>query len=125
MISKVPSNLNLSLIPLMILFLSCWCEISNLSPLSFSAQMKLVKGLQPLEFPEKGTVTFSVEVSHEDVEGTWQKDGVRLKPAPNITMGAQGKKEDDLEDAGLISFEAEGINSSGRLTVTGIGWCKV
>ncbi|XP_015705892.1 obscurin-like, partial [Coturnix japonica] len=53
-------------------------------------QMKLVKGLQPLEFPEKGTVTFSVEVSHEDVEGTWQKDGVRLKPAPNITMDSEG-----------------------------------
>ncbi|XP_021244944.1 obscurin isoform X10 [Numida meleagris] len=87
-------------------------------------QIKLVKGLQPLEVSEKGTVTFLVEVSHEDVEGTWQKDGVRLKPAPNITMGVQGKKHSltlssvTLEDAGLISFKAEGIHSSGRLTVT-------
>uniref|UniRef100_A0A669QNP8 Obscurin n=1 Tax=Phasianus colchicus TaxID=9054 RepID=A0A669QNP8_PHACC len=86
-------------------------------------QIKLVKGLQPLEVSEKGTVTFSVEVSHEDVEGTWQKDGVRLKPAPNIMMGVQGKKHSltlssvTLEDAGLISFKAEGINSTGRLTV--------
>lgn len=84
-----------------------------------------MKGLQPLEVSEKGTVTFSVEVSHEDVEGTWQKDGVRLKPAPNVTMGVQGKKHSltlssvTLEDAGLISFKAEGIHSSGRLTVIG------
>ncbi|XP_035173163.1 obscurin isoform X5 [Oxyura jamaicensis] len=87
-------------------------------------QIKLVKGLQPLEVSEKGTVTFEVEVSHEDVEGTWQKDGVRLKPAQNISMGVQGKKHSltlssvTLEDAGLISFKADGIHSSGRLTVT-------
>ncbi|XP_059694276.1 obscurin isoform X5 [Haemorhous mexicanus] len=86
-------------------------------------QIKLVKGLQPLEVAEKGTVTFEVEVSHEDVEGTWQKDGVRLKPAPNVSFGVLGKKHSltlssvALEDAGLISFKAEGINSSGRLTV--------
>uniref|UniRef100_A0A674GNH5 Obscurin n=1 Tax=Taeniopygia guttata TaxID=59729 RepID=A0A674GNH5_TAEGU len=87
-------------------------------------QIKLVKGLQPLEVAEKGTVTFEVEVSHEDVEGTWQKDGVRLKPATNVSFGVLGKKHSltlssvALEDAGLISFKAEGINSSGKLTVT-------
>uniref|UniRef100_A0A803VK92 Obscurin, cytoskeletal calmodulin and titin-interacting RhoGEF n=1 Tax=Ficedula albicollis TaxID=59894 RepID=A0A803VK92_FICAL len=88
-------------------------------------QIKLVKGLQPLQVVEKGSVTFEVEVSHEDVEGTWQKDGVRLKPAPNVSFSVLGKKHSltlssvALEDAGLISFKAEGINSSGRLTVTG------
>ncbi|XP_010016327.1 PREDICTED: obscurin-like, partial [Nestor notabilis] len=87
-------------------------------------QIKLVKGLQHLEVSEKGTVTFEVEVSHEDVEGTWQKDGVRLNPAPNINIGVLGKKHSltlssvTLEDAGLISFKAEGIFSSGRLTVS-------
>ncbi|XP_053913944.1 obscurin isoform X11 [Cuculus canorus] len=87
-------------------------------------QIKLVKGLQPLEVSEKGTVTFEVEVSHEDVEGIWQKDGVRLKPAPNISFRVQGKKHSltlssvTLEDAGLISFKADGIHSSGMLTVT-------
>ena len=84
-----------------------------------------MKGLQPLEVSEKGTVTFEVEVSHEDVEGTWQKDGVRLKPSPNISFGVLGKKHSltlssvTLEDAGLISFKADGIHTSGRLTVTG------
>ncbi|KAF2987667.1 hypothetical protein EK904_013941 [Melospiza melodia maxima] len=86
-------------------------------------QIKLVRGLQPLEVAEKGTVTFEVEVSHEDVEGTWQKDGVRLKPSPNVSFGVLGKKHSltlssvALEDAGVISFKAEGISSSGRLTV--------
>ncbi|XP_010078143.1 PREDICTED: obscurin, partial [Pterocles gutturalis] len=86
-------------------------------------QIKLVKGLQPIEVSEKGTVTFEVEVSHEDVEGTWQKDGVRLKPSANISIGVLGKKHSltlssvTLEDAGLFSFKADGIHSSGRLTV--------
>lgn len=88
-------------------------------------QIKLVKGLQPLQVSEKGTVTFEVEVSHEDVEGIWQKDGVRLKPSPNVSIAVLGKKHSltlssvTLEDAGLISFKADGIHSSGRLTVTG------
>lgn len=77
-------------------------------------------------------------MSHEDVEGTWQKDGVRLKPAPNISIDVQGKKHSltlssvTLDDAGLISFKGDGIHSSGKLTVTGTqtdpevscpGWC--
>uniref|UniRef100_A0A8B9QX89 Ig-like domain-containing protein n=1 Tax=Anas platyrhynchos TaxID=8839 RepID=A0A8B9QX89_ANAPL len=79
--------------------------------------------LQPVEVSEKGTVTFEVELSHEDVEGTWQKDGVRLKPAPNIIMDVQGKKHSltlssvTLEDAGLISFKADGIHSVRELPV--------
>uniref|UniRef100_A0A8D0F1L4 Obscurin n=1 Tax=Strix occidentalis caurina TaxID=311401 RepID=A0A8D0F1L4_STROC len=97
------------------------------APISFRKkleQIKLVKGLQSLQVSEKGTVTFEVEVSHEDVEGIWQKDGVRLKPSPNISIGVLGKKHSltlssvTLEDTGLISFKADGIHSSGRLTVT-------
>ncbi|XP_062424693.1 obscurin isoform X1 [Rhea pennata] len=87
-------------------------------------KIKLVKGLQPIKVCEKGTVTFVVEVSHEDVEGIWQKDGVRLKPSPNVHVDVMGKKHSltlssvNLEDAGLISFKADGIHSSGRLDVT-------
>lgn len=90
-----------------------------------------MKGLQSLEVSENGTVTFEAEVSHEDVEGVWQKDGVRLKPSPNISIGVLGKKHSltlssvTLEDAGLISFKADGIHSSGRLTVTGTQTPKV
>lgn len=103
--------------------LSVW-DLQHL--LVFSVrQIKLVKGLQPLQVSEKGTVTFEVEVSHEDVEGIWQKDGVRLKPSPNVNIAVLGKKHSltlssvTLEDAGLISFKADGIHSSGKLTVTG------
>lgn len=88
-------------------------------------QIKLVKGLQPLEAREKGTVTYELELSHEDVEGSWMKDGLKLKPAENCHMSVLGKKHSltlsslKLEDSGLISFKAEGIHSSGRLIVTG------
>uniref|UniRef100_A0A8C3F909 Obscurin n=1 Tax=Chrysemys picta bellii TaxID=8478 RepID=A0A8C3F909_CHRPI len=87
-------------------------------------QIKLVKGLQPLEAREKGTVTFELELSHEDVEGSWMKDGLKLKPGENCHISVLGKKHSltfsslKLEDSGLISFKAEGIHSSGRLIVT-------
>ncbi|XP_010219329.1 PREDICTED: obscurin-like, partial [Tinamus guttatus] len=87
-------------------------------------KITLVKGLQPVEVCEKGTATFEVEVSHEGVEGIWQRDGVRLKPSPNVRIDVVGKKHLltlsslTLEDAGLISFKANGTHSSGTLDVT-------
>ncbi|XP_074841400.1 obscurin isoform X2 [Carettochelys insculpta] len=87
-------------------------------------KVKLVKGLQPLEVHEKETGTFELELSHEDVEGSWMKDGLKLKPGENCHMSVLGKKHSltlsslKLEDSGLISFKAEGIHSSGRLVVT-------
>ncbi|KAG6929398.1 obscurin, cytoskeletal calmodulin and titin-interacting RhoGEF, partial [Chelydra serpentina] len=87
-------------------------------------QVKLVNGLQPLEAREKGTVIFELELSHEDVEGSWMKDGLKLKPGENCHISVLGKKHSltlsslKLEDSGLISFKAEGIHSSGRLIVT-------
>ncbi|XP_019399214.1 PREDICTED: obscurin [Crocodylus porosus] len=86
-------------------------------------QINLVKGLKPVEVSEKGTATFEVELSHEDVEGTWMKDSVRLKPGANVEVRVQGKRHFlklsslKLEDAGLVSFKAEGIHTSGRLTI--------
>ncbi|XP_025067417.1 obscurin isoform X16 [Alligator sinensis] len=86
-------------------------------------QISLVKGLKPVEVSENGTATFEVELSHEDVEGTWMKDSVRLKPGANVEMRVQGKRHFlklsslKLEDAGLVSFKAEGIHTSGRLTI--------
>uniref|UniRef100_A0A8C8RNK2 Ig-like domain-containing protein n=1 Tax=Pelusios castaneus TaxID=367368 RepID=A0A8C8RNK2_9SAUR len=79
--------------------------------------------LNPLEVCEKGTTTYELELSHEDVEGSWMKDGLKLKPGENCHMSVLGKKHSltlsslKLEDSGLISFKAEGIHSSGRLVV--------
>ncbi|XP_019363471.1 PREDICTED: obscurin [Gavialis gangeticus] len=86
-------------------------------------QINLVKGLKPVEVSEKGTAAFEVELSHEDVEGTWMKDSMRLKPGANVEVRVQGKRHFlklsslKLEDAGLVSFKAEGIHTSGRLTI--------
>ncbi|KAK9396008.1 obscurin [Crotalus adamanteus] len=85
--------------------------------------IKLIKGLQPMDVHEKESVTFEVELSHEDVEAVWMKDGLRLKSQDNCQITAQGKKHSltltslTLEDSALISFKAEGIHTTGRLSV--------
>ncbi|XP_029444171.1 obscurin isoform X11 [Rhinatrema bivittatum] len=86
-------------------------------------QIKVVKGLQDVEAPEKDTATFQVELSHEDVEGSWMKDGLKLKPDEHCRITVLGKRHAmtlsalKLEDSGLISFKAEGLHSSGKLVV--------
>ncbi|KAJ6655088.1 hypothetical protein lerEdw1_005992 [Lerista edwardsae] len=86
--------------------------------------IKLVKGLQPMDVHETEAVTFEVELSHENVEVIWMKDGLRLKAKANCCINVQGKKHSltlsslALEDSGLISFKAEGIHTTGRLTVS-------
>uniref|UniRef100_G1KFS2 Obscurin, cytoskeletal calmodulin and titin-interacting RhoGEF n=1 Tax=Anolis carolinensis TaxID=28377 RepID=G1KFS2_ANOCA len=85
--------------------------------------IKVVKGLQPMDVHEKEAVTFEVELSHENVEGTWMKDGLRLKPKENCLISAKGKKHSltlsklAMEDSGLIAFKAEGVHTTGRLNV--------
>nr|XP_060639352.1 obscurin-like [Anolis sagrei ordinatus] len=85
--------------------------------------IKVVKGLQPMDVHEKDSVTFEVELSHEDVEGTWMKDGLRLKPKENCLISAKGKKHSltlsklAMEDSCLIAFKAEGVHTTGRLNV--------
>ncbi|KAL8164796.1 UNVERIFIED_CONTAM: hypothetical protein K2H54_006969, partial [Gekko kuhli] len=86
--------------------------------------IKLVKGLQQVDVHEKDCATFEVELSHENVEATWMKDGLRLKSQDNCRIGVQGKKHSltlsslALEDSGIVSFKAESVHSTGRLTVT-------
>ncbi|XP_042333180.1 obscurin isoform X8 [Sceloporus undulatus] len=85
--------------------------------------IKVVKGLQPMDVHEKDAVTFEVELSHENVEGTWMKDGVRLKAKEKCLISVQGKKHSltlsslAIEDSGLIAFKAEGVHTTGRLNV--------
>ncbi|ETE72309.1 Obscurin, partial [Ophiophagus hannah] len=76
-----------------------------------------------MDVHEKESVTFEVELSHEDVEAVWMKDGLRLKSQDNCQISIQGKKHSltlsslTLEDSALISFKAEGIHTTGRLNV--------
>ncbi|MEE6467486.1 hypothetical protein FKM82_007266 [Ascaphus truei] len=89
-------------------------------------QVKLVKGLRDVEIHEKDTATFELELSHEDVEGWWTKDGLKFKPTDSCKITAKGTKHWltlsslKLEDSGLISFKSEGIQTSAKLSIKGI-----
>uniref|UniRef100_A0A8C5DBU7 Obscurin n=1 Tax=Gouania willdenowi TaxID=441366 RepID=A0A8C5DBU7_GOUWI len=56
------------------------------------------------------TVTLEVELSQPDVEGTWTKDGTKLRRGTNCLISALGPKHTVTlsnlrrEDAGLVSF---------------------
>lgn len=84
-----------------------------------------MKGLKETKAYETETVTFEVELSHADVEGSWNKDGAKLKSGSNCRITTLGKKHNLTlsnlmkEDAGLISFQAEGVHSSAKLIVAG------
>ena len=48
------------------------------------------KALGDQETFERETASFEVELSHADVEGVWQKDGIRVKPITNGASAATG-----------------------------------
>ncbi|MEQ2267024.1 hypothetical protein XENORESO_000604 [Xenotaenia resolanae] len=70
------------------------------------------------------TVTLEVELNQADVEGSWNRDGAKLKPGANCHITILGKKHTltlsnlKREDAGTISFQAEGVHTSSKLIVT-------
>lgn len=66
-----------------------------------------------------------MELSHTDVEGIWQKDGIRVKPNNHWRVSTNGLVHSltlshlTLEDTGTIVFSAEGVRCTSRLTVKG------
>nr|XP_019962682.1 PREDICTED: obscurin isoform X8 [Paralichthys olivaceus] len=87
-------------------------------------KIQVIKGLKETKAHETETVTFEVELSQADVEGSWTRDGAKLKPGANCRFTALGKKHAltlsnlKKDDAGTISFQAEGVHTSGKLLVT-------
>ncbi|KAI2663414.1 Obscurin-like protein 1 [Labeo rohita] len=81
------------------------------------------KGLMDIETFERETASFEVELSHADVEGVWQKDGLRIKPNNNWRVSCNGRVHGltlsnlNLEDTGSIIFSAEGLRTTARLVV--------
>ncbi|KAL3988587.1 [heparan sulfate]-glucosamine 3-sulfotransferase 6 [Sarotherodon galilaeus] len=104
------------------------CEtLDDKTQAKLSVEMKkiqVIKGLTETKARETETVTLEVELSQANVEGSWNRDRVKLKSGPNCHITAQGKKHiltlSNLkqEDAGMISFQAEGVHTSGKLIVT-------
>lgn len=88
-------------------------------------KIQVIKGLTETKAHETETVTLEVELSQADVEGSWTRDGAKLKSGANCRYTALGKKHSltlsnlKREDAGTIIFQAEGVHVSGKLIVTG------
>ncbi|OCT75409.1 hypothetical protein XELAEV_18030588mg [Xenopus laevis] len=86
-------------------------------------QVKVAKGLKDVEVHEKDSATFELELSHEDVEGFWMKDGIKLKPSDTCKITVKGKKHSltlsslKMDDSGPVVFKSEGLQSSAKLTV--------
>ena len=86
------------------------------------------KALGDQETFERETASFEVELSHADVEGVWQKDGIRVKPNNQWRVSSNGLVHGltlsnlTLEDSGTIMFSGEGVRTSARLTVKGDQW---
>ncbi|XP_073720236.1 obscurin isoform X42 [Misgurnus anguillicaudatus] len=87
-------------------------------------KIQVVKGLKEMKVKENDTVTMEVELSKADVEGSWSKDGKKLRVASNILISALGNKHSltmsqlKLSDGGTITFQAEDVHTSGKLIIT-------
>ncbi|TRY90214.1 hypothetical protein DNTS_005822 [Danionella cerebrum] len=87
-------------------------------------KIQVVKGLKEMKVQEKETVTMEVELSKADVKGSWSKDAQKLKAGPNVIITAQGSKhcltmsQLKISDSGAITFQAEDVHTSAKLTVT-------
>ncbi|KAJ0058810.1 hypothetical protein NL108_000518, partial [Boleophthalmus pectinirostris] len=87
-------------------------------------KIQLVKGLKETKALETETATLEVELSQADLEGSWTKDGLKLRSGPSCSITVLGKKHvltlSNLkkEDNGMISFQAEGVHTSAKLIVT-------
>lgn len=109
------------------------CEVANVACMLISKafllplvkKIQVIKGLTETKAHETETVTLEVELNQADVEGSWTRDGVRVRSGGNCRITALGKKHSltlsslKMEDAGTIVFQAEGVHVSGKLIVTG------
>ncbi|XP_048835459.1 obscurin-like protein 1 isoform X15 [Brienomyrus brachyistius] len=81
------------------------------------------KRLTQMETFERETASFEVELSHPNVEGVWQKDGVRLKPSNYCRISTKGCVHGltllnlSMEDTGTITFSAGNVGTFARLVV--------
>ncbi|XP_053721724.1 obscurin isoform X1 [Synchiropus splendidus] len=86
-------------------------------------RLQVVRGLEDVEVEECESCSFEVTLNLAYIDGVWARDGVQLKSRPNYHISAHGKKHAlilnrvALKDAGVISFQANDIQTSGRLSV--------
>ncbi|XP_022616679.1 obscurin-like [Seriola dumerili] len=86
-------------------------------------RLQVVRGLEDVEVSECESCTFEVTLNLAYIEGVWTRDGMQLKSKPNCRISMHGKKHSlilkrvALGDAGQFSFQANGIQTAGRLSV--------
>lgn len=84
-----------------------------------------MKGLDDVEVSECDSCSFEVTLSVAYIAGVWTRDGTQLKSKPSCCISTHGKKHSlilkrvTLGDAGLYCFQANGLQTSGRLSVRG------
>lgn len=94
-------------------------------------RLQVVKALEDVEVSECESCTFEVTLNLAYIEGVWTRDGMQLKSKPNCRISTHGKKHSltlsrvALGDAGLFSFQANGIETSCRLSVRGKMICFI
>ncbi|KAM3876175.1 obscurin [Diretmus argenteus] len=87
-------------------------------------RLQVVKGLEDTEVCECESCSFEVTLNLAYIEGVWTRDGAQIKSKPNCRISTHGKRHTltltrvALGDAGLFSFQANGIETSGKLIVT-------
>ncbi|XP_029987477.1 LOW QUALITY PROTEIN: obscurin [Sphaeramia orbicularis] len=86
-------------------------------------RLQVVKGLEDVEVSECESVSFEVTLNLAYIEGAWTRDGIQLKSKPHCRISMHGKKHSltlnrvTVGDAGLLSFQADGVQTSGKLSV--------
>ncbi|XP_054458971.1 obscurin [Anoplopoma fimbria] len=87
-------------------------------------RLQVVKGLEDVEVSECESCSFEVTLNLAYIEGLWTRDGLPIKSKPTCRISTHGKKHSlllnrvALGDAGLFSFQANGVQTSGQLSVT-------
>lgn len=88
-------------------------------------RLEFVKPIKDVTVKERETAEFSIELSHDNIQVTWYKNGVRLHPSKVVHMSDDGKmykltfKGVSIDDTSMIKVEAMDKISEAMLTVLG------
>ncbi|XP_078118989.1 obscurin-like protein 1 [Sander vitreus] len=86
-------------------------------------KITIKKGLTDIKTIERETASFEVELSHPDVQGTWMRNAIKLKPTNHFRMSAKGQVHSltisnlSVEDTGTFMFCVENLKTTARLVV--------
>lgn len=101
-------------------------SVSQVEPLpTVPRVVKFTSGLSAVVAEEGGEATFQCVVTPSDVAVTWFRDGVQLQSGEKFLISQKGASHSltilslALEDAGQVTAEAEGIESTAALRVRG------